>query len=77
MVVKAGEKAGLLIFGFIFAWAALFFMLSNFFEIFQAESIGWWAFWVLCALCVLVSSLFLGVGFGAGFGAEEVESKAS
>ena len=73
MVVKAGEKAGLLIFGFIFAWAALFFMLSNFFEIFATESIGWWVFWALCAICVLVSSLFLGVGFGA----EIVESKAS
>jgi len=73
MVVKPGEKAGLLIFGFIFAWAALFLMLSNFFEIFPTESIVWWAFWALCAICVLVSSLFLGVGFGA----EIVESKAS
>jgi len=71
MVVKPGEKAGLLIFGFIFAWAALFLMLSNFFEILPKESIGWWAFWALCAVCVLVSSLFLGVGFGA----EIVESK--
>ncbi len=77
MVVKAREKAGLLVFGFIFAWAALFLMLSNFFEIFPTESIGWWVFWVLCAVCVVVSSLFLGVGFGAGFEAEEVESKAS
>jgi len=71
MVVKPGEKAGLLIFGFIFAWAALFLMLSNFFEILPKESIGWWAFWALCAVCVLVSSLFLGIGFGA----EIVESK--
>ena len=72
MEIKAKEKTGLLMFGFIFAWAALFFMLSNFFEIFPTESIGWWVFWVLCALCMLGSSLFLGVGFGA-----EVESKAS
>ena len=76
MVVKPGEKAGLLIFGFIFAWAALFLMFSNFFEILPTGSIGWWAFWVLWALCVLGSSLFLGVGFGAEFEAEEVE-KAS
>ena len=73
MVVKPGEKAGLMIFGLIFAWAALFSMLSNFFELFPRESIGWWAFWVLCAICVLISSLFLGIGFGA----EIVESKAS
>jgi hypothetical protein len=73
MVVKAGEKAGLLIFGFIFAWAALFLMLSNFFEILPKEGIGWWVLWALCAVCVLVSSLFLGIGFGA----EIVESKAS
>jgi hypothetical protein len=73
MVVNAGEKAGLLIFGLVFAWAALFSMLSNFFEMFPRESIGWWAFWVLCAICVLISSLFLGIGVGA----EIVESKAS
>ena len=73
MVVNAGEKAGLLIFGLIFAWAALFSMLSNFFELFATESIGWWVLWVLCAICVLISSLFLGIGFGA----EIVESKAS
>ena len=73
MEIKAGEKTGLLVFGFISAWAALFLMLSNFFEIFPTESIGWWAFWILCAICVVVSSLFLGVGFGAEF----VESKAS
>ena len=65
MDVKAGEKAGLLIFGFIFAWVALFLMLSNFFELLPAESIVWWAFWVLGAICGLVSSLFLGIGFGA------------
>ncbi len=76
MEIKAKEKTGLLMFGFIFAWAALFLMLSNFFEILPTESIGWWAFWVLCAICVLGSSLFLGVGFGAEFGAE-VESEAS
>ena len=73
MVVKPGEKAGLLKFGFIFAWGALFSMLSNFFEILPKESIGWWALWALWALCVLGSSIFLGVGFGA----EIVESKAS
>jgi len=73
MVVMPREKSGLLMFGFLFAWVALFSMLSNFFEIFPMGSIGWWALWVLCALCVLGSSLFLGVGFGA----EEVESKAS
>jgi len=73
MVVKAGEKAGLAVFGFIFAWAALFFMLANFFELFPKESIVWWIFWVLCAFCVLGSSIFLGVGFGAKI----VESKAS
>ena len=73
MSIKAGEKTGLLMFGFIFAWAALFLMLSNFFELFPKESIGWWVFWVLCAICVVVSSLFLGVGVGAKF----AESKAS
>ena len=69
MVVKPGEKAGLVIFGFIFAWGALFSMLSNFFEIFPTESIGWWTLWILFAICVLISSLFLGIGFGA-----EIES---
>ena len=73
MEIKAREKTGLLMFGFLFAWVALFSMLANFFEIFSKESIGWWVLWVLCALCVLGSSLFLGVGFGAEF----VESKAS
>jgi hypothetical protein len=73
MEIKAREKTGLLAFGFVFAWAALFFMLSNFFEILPPGSIGWWAFWIFFALCVLGSSLFLGVGFGAEF----VESKAS
>ena len=60
MEIKAKEKTGLLVFGFIFAWAALFFMLSNFFELFPKESIVWWIFWVLCALCVLGSSNILG-----------------
>ena len=60
MVVKAGEKSGLKVLGFIFAWGALFFMLSNFFELFPKESIVWWIFWVLCAICVLVSSVTLG-----------------
>ena len=77
MVVKAKEKAGLLVFGFIFAWAALFLGLSNLFELLPKESIGWWILWGLCAFCVLGSSVFLGVGFGAEFGAEEVESKES
>jgi len=65
MEVKAGAKVGLLMFGFVFAWAALLLMLSNFFELLPKESIGWWAFWILGAICALVSSLFLGVGFGA------------
>jgi hypothetical protein len=73
MEIKAREKTGLLMFGFLFAWVALFSMLANFFEVFSKESIGWWLLWALCALCVLGSSLFLGVGFGAEF----VESKAS
>ena len=60
MVVKAEEKSGLKVIGFVFAWAALFFLLSNFFELFPKESIVWWIFWVLCALCVLVSSNILG-----------------
>ena len=76
MEIKAKEKTGLLMFGFVFAWAALFLMLSNFFELFPKESIGWWVFWVISALCALGSSLFLGVGFGAEFG-EKVESKVS
>ena len=65
MEVKAGAKVGLLMFGFVFAWAAFFLMLSNLFELLPKESIGWWAFWVISAICALVSSLFLGVGFGA------------
>ena len=65
MEVKAGAKVGLLMFGFVFAWAALFLMLSNLFELLPKESMGWWAFWVISAICALVSSLFLGVGFGA------------
>ena len=44
---------------------------SNFFELLPKESLGWWVLWVLCAICVLASSLFLGVGFGAEFEAEE------
>ena len=73
MSIKAGEKTGISMFGFIFAWGALFFMLSNFFELFPKEGVVWWVFWVLCAICVVISSLFLGVGFGAKF----AESKAS
>jgi len=41
MEVKAGAKVGLLMFGFVFAWAAVFLMLSNFFELLPKESIGW------------------------------------
>jgi hypothetical protein len=58
--VDAEEKAGLRVIGFVFAWAALFFMLANFFELFSKEGIVWWVFWVLCAICVLVSSICLG-----------------
>jgi hypothetical protein len=65
MEVKAGAKVGLLMFGFVFGWAALFLMLSNLFELLPKESIGWWAFWTISAICALISSLFLGVGFGA------------
>ena len=75
MEIKAKEKTGLLVFGFIFAWVALFLMLTNVFEIFFANGdIVWWIVWVVGALCGLGSSLFLGVGFGAEF--EEEESKA-
>jgi hypothetical protein len=31
----------------------------------------WWIVWIVGALCALGSSLFLGVGVGAEFGAEE------
>jgi hypothetical protein len=65
MEVKAGAKVGLLMFGFLSAWTALFLALSNFFELLPKESVTWWAFWVLSAICALISSLFLGVGFGA------------
>ncbi len=71
MEIKAKEKTGLLMFGFIFAWAALLLAFSNFFELLPKESISWWVLWVLCAICALASSLFLGVGFGAEFVAEE------
>jgi hypothetical protein len=77
MEIKAKEKTGLLVFGFIFAWVAFGLMLSNFFELLSAYSISWWIVWALCAVCALGSSLFLGVGFGAEFGAEEADSKAS
>ena len=72
MEIKAREKTGLLMFGFIFAWAALFSMLTNIYEIFFVSGdIVWWVVWVVGGLCALGSSLFLGVGFGAEFGKEE------
>jgi len=72
MEIKAREKTGLLMFGFIMAWAALFLMLTNIFEIFFVNGdIVWWIFWAVGGLCGLGSSLFLGVGFGAEFETEE------
>jgi len=73
MEVKAGAKVGLLMFGFLFAWAALFLMLANLFEQFPTGVISRSIFWALFAVCAVVSSLFLGVGVGA----EIVEQKAS
>ena len=74
MEIKAREKTGLLMFGFLMAWAALFSMFTNIFEIFFVNGdIVWWIIWVVGGLCALGSSLFLGVGFGAEF---EEESKA-
>ena len=72
MEIKAREKTGLLMFGFIFAWAALFLMLTNIFETFFVNGdIVWWILWVVGGLCGLGSCLFLGVGFGAEFGEKE------
>jgi len=65
MEVKAGAKVGLLMFGFVFAWAALFLMLANLFEQLPTGVIAGSVFWALFAVCAVVSSLFLGVGFGA------------
>ena len=72
MEIKAKEKTGLLMFGFLMAWAALFLMLTNIYEIFFVNGdLVWWIVWIVGALCALGSSLFLGVGFGAEFVAEE------
>jgi hypothetical protein len=72
MEIKAREKTGLLMFGFLMAWAALFLGLTNIYEIFFVNGdIVWWIVWIVGALCALGSSLFLGVGFGAEFVAEE------
>jgi hypothetical protein len=73
MEIKAREKTGLLMFGFIFAWAALFLMLAPFFGVLPPEGIAGFVFLILFAIFAVLSSLFLGVGFGAEF----VESKAS
>jgi hypothetical protein len=59
-VVETGERSGLKLFGYYFGWAALFFMFSNFFELFPKGSIAWWIFWVLFAFCALASSNILG-----------------
>jgi hypothetical protein len=68
MEIKAKEKTGLLMFGFLMAWIALFLMLTNIYEIFFVNGdIVWWIIWVVSGLCALGSSLFLGVGFGAEF----------
>ena len=72
MEIKAREKTGLLMFGFLLGWTSLFLMLTNIFEVFFANGdILWWIIWIVGALCALGSSLFLGVGFGAEFGEEE------
>lgn len=72
MEIKAREKTGTLMFGFIMAWAALFLMLTNIYETFLVNGdILWWLAWIVGGLCALGSSLFLGVGFGAEFGEEE------
>jgi hypothetical protein len=65
MEIKGGAKVGLLMFGFIFGWAALFLMLANFFEVLPTGVIAGSAFWALFAVCAVMSYLFLGVGFGA------------
>jgi hypothetical protein len=66
MEVKATAKVGLLMFGFIFAWAALFLMLANLLEQLPTGVIAGSVFWLLFAVFAVASSLFLGVGFGAG-----------
>jgi hypothetical protein len=65
MEVKATAKVGLLMFGFIFAWAALFLMLANLLEQLPTGVLAGSVFWVFFAVFVVLSSLFLGVGFGA------------
>ena len=78
MEIKAREKTGLLMFGFLMAWAALFLMLTNIYEIFFVNGdIVWWIIWIVSALFALGSSLFLGVGFGAEFEADKEETNAS
>jgi hypothetical protein len=68
MEIKAREKTGTLMFGFIMAWAALFLMLEIFFV---NGDILWWIAWIVGGLFALGSSLFLGVGFGAEFEEEK------
>ena len=65
MEVKAGAKVGLLMFGFIFAWVALFLMLALLLEQLPTGVIAGSVFWVLLAVFAGLSSLFLGVGLGA------------
>ena len=78
MEIKAKEKTGLLMFGFLMAWIALFLMLTNIYEIFFVNGdIVWWIIWIVSALFALGSSLFLGVVFGAEFEADKEETKAS
>ena len=73
MEIKAKEKTGLLMFGFLMAWIAMFLMLTNIYEIFFVNGdIVWLIMWIVSGLSALGSSLFLGVGFGAEF----VEEKA-
>lgn len=65
MEVKPTAKVGLLMFGLIFAWIALFLMLALLLE--QLPT-GIWAgsvFLVIAAVFAVASSLFLGVAFGA------------
>lgn len=65
MEVKAGAKVGLLMFGFIFAWAALFLMLASLLEQLPTGFLAGSVFLVLFGVFAVASSLFLGVGFGA------------
>jgi hypothetical protein len=65
MEVKPTAKVGLLMFGLIFAWIALFLMLANLLEQLPTGVLAGSVFWVLFAVFAVASSLFLGVGFGA------------